>query len=632
MTTKTNKKNIMMIGLVAITLMWLAAPVSAQACPPYSVMGTIVNSTGGHPTNASLSYTLTNVNTGEVKAKGAVGTTYIEGSGYVQIDLSGINGSNCSAVGHVVTFIATAVGESVNKTEALGSDLHNLGTITLSPGPPTCSDGIKNGNEDGIDCGGTNTGCTLACYSLSASPSSVSETVLPNNTASTGIALTNAGKLALVGTCTLTIASFDAGNVTLSLANNTFNLTSTGNTSVFTLNINVSVNATVASYTTSIVCNATTTSVTIPVTLSTEQVSVRRHNYQMDYNVQGTLDGAAVADKCVDNLITITVLGKNDEPLEAADVDVYLGKTILSSNKVAYGETDANGNFSFTPAKEGEYTLRIAKSRYSAIDTTITVISCAEPTCSDGKKNQAETGVDCGGPCAACPTCSDKIRNQGETGVDCGGPCAACPTCSDKIRNQGETGVDCGGPCAACPKGAACSLDKDCTTGYCANGVCTEPTCSDGVKNQGETGVDCGGPCAACLTCSDKIKNQGETGVDCGGPCAACPPTETCTDGKQNQGETGVDCGGPCAACPPTETCTDGKQNQGETGVDCGGPCAACPGKSHLLIVILVVIIIAVVVYLVKAKGGSSGGKAAETPKAAAIGKTVPKAAPKEKK
>ena len=49
------------------------------------------------------------------------------------------------------------------------------------------------------------------------------------------------------------------------------------------------------------------------------------------------------------------------------------------------------------------------------------------------------------------PTCSDGVQNQGETGIDCGGPCAACPTCNDGIQNQGETGIDCGGPCNACP-------------------------------------------------------------------------------------------------------------------------------------------------------------------------------------
>lgn len=100
-----------------------------------------------------------------------------------------------------------------------------------------------------------------------------------------------------------------------------------------------------------------------------------------------------------------------------------------------------------------------------------------------------------GGP---APTCSDGIQNQGETGVDCGGPCAACASCNDGIQNQGETGVDCGGPCSACP------------------------TCNDGIQNQGETGVDCGGPCSACPTCNDGIQNGDETGIDCGGSCAPC--------------------------------------------------------------------------------------------------------------
>lgn len=49
-------------------------------------------------------------------------------------------------------------------------------------------------------------------------------------------------------------------------------------------------------------------------------------------------------------------------------------------------------------------------------------------TCTDGIKNQTETAIDCGGPCAACATCADGILNQGETAIDCGGPCTACPT------------------------------------------------------------------------------------------------------------------------------------------------------------------------------------------------------------
>ena len=114
-------------------------------------------------------------------------------------------------------------------------------------------------------------------------------------------------------------------------------------------------------------------------------------------------------------------------------------------------------------------------------------------------------------------------------------------------------------------------VDAVVITGYESNsGI----SCNDGVQNGQETGVDCGGPsCPACPTCNDGIQNGQETGVDCGGP--SCPACATCNDGIQNGQETGVDCGGPsCPACP---TCYDGIQNGQETGIDCGGPaCAPC--------------------------------------------------------
>lgn len=78
------------------------------------------------------------------------------------------------------------------------------------------------------------------------------------------------------------------------------------------------------------------------------------------------------------------------------------------------------------------------------------------PTCTDNVQNGDETGVDCGGSCAPCPTCYDNIQNQGETGVDCGGPCTACPTCFDNIQNGDETGIDCGGSCSPCPETTGC--------------------------------------------------------------------------------------------------------------------------------------------------------------------------------
>ena len=56
-----------------------------------------------------------------------------------------------------------------------------------------------------------------------------------------------------------------------------------------------------------------------------------------------------------------------------------------------------------------------------------------EESCTDGKLNQNEAGIDCGGVCSACATCADGIRNQDETGVDCGG---TCPNVCSIISNR----------------------------------------------------------------------------------------------------------------------------------------------------------------------------------------------------
>ena len=107
------------------------------------------------------------------------------------------------------------------------------------------------------------------------------------------------------------------------------------------------------------------------------------------------------------------------------------------------------------------------------------------------------------------PTCDDGVQNGDETGIDCGGSCAACATCDDGVQNGDETGIDCGGSCAPCV------------------------SCNDGIQNGDETGIDCGGSCEACATCDDGIQNGDETGIDCGGSCAPCE-TGPCTYGVVN--------------------------------------------------------------------------------------------------
>ena len=60
--------------------------------------------------------------------------------------------------------------------------------------------------------------------------------------------------------------------------------------------------------------------------------------------------------------------------------------------------------------------------------------------------------------------CLDGVQNNGETGIDCGGVCAACPTCDDGILNGNETATDCGGPdCAVCPPESCPEVDFNIT-------------------------------------------------------------------------------------------------------------------------------------------------------------------------
>ena len=85
-------------------------------------------------------------------------------------------------------------------------------------------------------------------------------------------------------------------------------------------------------------------------------------------------------------------------------------------------------------------------------------------------------------------------------GVCKDGACAS-PGCDDGKKNGAETDLDCGGPdCDGCKVGADCLVDGDCQSMVCKNNLCVAPTCNDGVQNGQETGVDCGGPtCAPCV-------------------------------------------------------------------------------------------------------------------------------------
>ena len=102
--------------------------------------------------------------------------------------------------------------------------------------------------------------------------------------------------------------------------------------------------------------------------------------------------------------------------------------------------------------------------------------TCSVPACDDSVLNGSETDVDCGGPdCPACPTGGECTGNDDcDSGVcDPGTNTCSAPACDDGVLNGDETDVDCGGDvCPSCDPGETCMDGDDCVSGGCEGDVC----------------------------------------------------------------------------------------------------------------------------------------------------------------
>lgn len=110
--------------------------------------------------------------------------------------------------------------------------------------------------------------------------------------------------------------------------------------------------------------------------------------------------------------------------------------------------------------------------------------------------------------------------------------CIVQDTCNNSQKDGAESDVDCGG--AMCPKCAdtkACGSNDDCASGFCDNNVCATKTCAK--DSECGSGLKCNldeGICYTPESCSDGIKNQDETDIDCGGSCSACTFGQKCLE------------------------------------------------------------------------------------------------------
>ncbi|MFH1055880.1 MAG: hypothetical protein V1744_07300 [Candidatus Altiarchaeota archaeon] len=96
--------------------------------------------------------------------------------------------------------------------------------------------------------------------------------------------------------------------------------------------------------------------------------------------------------------------------------------------------------------------------------------------------------------CNPGPSCTDGVRNQNESGVDCGGPCQLCVSCNNGLRDGDEVGVDCGGSCPACV--IQCTTNASCGiprwgSGYCREGSVYQDYVTFECRNHGRYSSFC---------------------------------------------------------------------------------------------------------------------------------------------
>ncbi len=234
---------------------------------------------------------------------------------------------------------------------------------------PSCTDGVKNGNETLTDCSMTaNCSCT-PCYNLSVSPTSDDETFTAVNTSQTFVlTIQNTGYHNLTGinlvvpTCNFTVED----NVTTFDLHGSLNGSSTdGHTITVFINKTMGDLIEGTTYYCNITVNSTNVTKLVPLTITystaTTTTLVRRRYFEMSYTPEQPKTGSCVTLKITDR--------STGDGVKEADVDIY-----LDGVKLFYGITDSDGVFgSFCPTKTGTYEVKLDKTRYKEYTDTITV-------------------------------------------------------------------------------------------------------------------------------------------------------------------------------------------------------------------------------------------------------------------
>jgi hypothetical protein len=259
--------------------------------------------------------------------------------------------------------------------------LVNLNYIELTPGSATCTDGIQNGSETGIDCGGSCPPCP-GCDSLPLTRSSATASSLENSNLFAQKAID--------------------GNL------------STRWSSAWSDPQWIYVDVGAVRHISRVV-------------LRWEAAHSRSYDIEVASNTAGPwtkIFGTTSGDGGVDDITGLSAAGRYVRMYSHARATGY-GNSLWEFE--IYGDTD--------PECDGpQPTCSDGVQNGTETDVDCGGGSCA--ACDDGEScavnGDCTSGLCSGGVCTAASTCSDGVQNGDETGVDCGGSCPPCAvSCAD---------------------------------------------------------------------------------------------------------------------------------------------------------------------------------------------------------
>eukprot|EP01043_Picozoa_sp_COSAG02_P003812 COSAG02_NODE_96_length_37408_cov_9.762604_8_plen_3626_part_00 len=228
-----------------------------------------------------------------------------------------------------------------------------------------------------------------------------------------------------------------------------------------------------------------------------------------------------------------------------------------------------------------------------SLDATFLLDSCTCVSCRDNVMNGDETDVDCGGfQCRSCAQNKACLEDSDCDTNNCVNNICEPTTnalCVNEIQDPNaptenpagaeETDVDCGGPyCSQCGDGSACALPRDCSSHVCTDmgdGTSQCTSCGNSIRDGLETDVDCGSEACPNIPC--RLEQRCKDNVDCGS--GNCDMSSAAADELSGVCDSAIGCG-TCKPPLPSTTCNDGVLGEMETCIDGGGD--ACRGIGNL--------------------------------------------------